>query len=83
MHDNVGRVFQQVIKGSSELAATQTRQWEHTQELATQLQSSLGGMRDGEVQAILGAFGSIHNQLVLQTHAPMRMDLLMRPANVE
>lgn len=62
--DNIARVFQQVIKGNSELAATQTRHWERSQDLATQLQVSLGEMKDGEVQTILGAFGSIQNQLV-------------------
>ncbi|KAL8822151.1 MAG: hypothetical protein Q9191_007111, partial [Dirinaria sp. TL-2023a] len=59
----VRRVFQQVIEGSSELAASQARQWEQNQELATQLQESLGSVKDGEMQTVLGAFGNIRSQL--------------------
>ena len=64
LQKNVGRVFQQVVQGSSELAASQMRQWERSQDLASQLQESLGSIKDIEIHALLGAFGGIHDQLV-------------------
>lgn len=64
LQENVGRVFQKVVEGSSELAASQVRQWQQSDELAATLQKSLGSMRDTEVQALLGAFGSINGNLV-------------------
>ena len=67
LHHNVRRVFQQIIEGSSEIATSQTKQWEQSQELATQLQLSLGSMKDGDMQAVLGAFDHIHSQLVSLT----------------
>jgi len=64
LQENIGRVFQKVVEGSSELAASQVRQWQQSEELAATLQKSLGSMRDTEVQALLGAFGSINGHLV-------------------
>ena len=61
---NIRKVFQQVVQGSSEMAAIQTKQWDLSRGLATDLQSSLESMREGEVDALLGAFGAIHTQLV-------------------
>lgn len=64
LQENVGRVFQKVVQGSSELAASQVRQWQQSEEVAATLQKSLGSMRDTEVQALLSAFGSINGHLV-------------------
>ena len=84
VHDGVGRVFQQVLKGSSELAATQTIQLAHSQELAEQLQISLNDMRNEDVQNILGAFGSIQQHLVNFHTCPHAFSMpLMMLANLE
>ena len=64
LQKKVGRVFQEVVEGSSKLAASQTRQWEQSQDLAMRLQTSLGTMRDTELQELLGAFDGIQGQLV-------------------
>ena len=64
LQKNVERVFQEAVEGSLKLAASQTRQWEQSQDLAMRLQSSLGTMRDTEIQELLGAFGGIQGQLV-------------------
>ena len=64
LQKNIGKAFQQVAQGSSELAALQTKQWDLSRGLATDLQSSLETMREDEVHALLGAFGAIHNELV-------------------
>ncbi len=64
LQENVGQVFQKVVEGSSELAASQVRQWQQSDRLAATLQESLGSMRDTEVQAILSAFGSMNGHLV-------------------
>jgi len=64
LQENVGRVFQKVVEGSSELAASQLRQWQQSEDFVSTLQKSLGSMRDTEVQALLGAFGSINGYLV-------------------
>jgi len=64
LQKNVERIFQQVVEGSAELAATQTQQWDQSHELATELQGSLQNLRDTELNALLGMFYSIHNQLV-------------------
>jgi hypothetical protein len=70
LQKNIGRVFQQVAKGSSELAAKQSTQWDLNRGLATELQSSLESMREDQVQSLLGAFGVIHTQLV-STEVPI------------
>lgn len=64
LQKNVGRVFKQVVEGSSELAASQTKNWEQSQDLATRLQESLGSMRDIEIRALVDTFGGIQGQLV-------------------
>ncbi len=79
---NIGKVFQQVAQGSSELAAIQTKQWDLSRGLATDLQSSLESMREGEVDALLGAFGAFHSQLV-SSPDPMKQIRLTKIANVE
>ncbi len=63
LQKNIGKVFQQVVEGGAELAATQTQQWDQSRELATELQGSLQNLRESEVSALLGVFHSIHEQL--------------------
>lgn len=53
-----------MVTGSAELAATQTEQWDKSRVLATELQSSLQNLKDGEVGPLLGALASIQVQLV-------------------
>ena len=64
LQKNIAKAFQQVAQGSSELAAIQTKQWDVSRGVATELQTSLQSMRDDEVHELLGAFGAIHTQLV-------------------
>ncbi|KAL8732581.1 MAG: hypothetical protein Q9181_003896 [Wetmoreana brouardii] len=63
LQSNIGRVFQQVLEGSAELAATQASQWDATSSSTAELRSSLQGMREHDVGSLLGAFDSIHGQL--------------------
>lgn len=60
----MGKVFQQVVEGGAELAATQTQQWDDSRELANQLQGSLQNMKNAEVNALLRAIHSMHYQIV-------------------
>lgn len=53
-----------MVQGGSELAASQTREWNLNRGLATDLQNSLESMRSTEMHALLDVIGSIHNQLV-------------------
>ena len=64
LQKNVGKIFQQVAEGGAELAAVQSQQSEHAQEMAIELQSSLQNMRNQEISAMLSLFHGIHNQLV-------------------
>ena len=61
---NVGKVFQQVVEGSGELAAFQTQHVDRSREMAIELQNSLQKMRDQEINAMLSLFHGIHSQLV-------------------
>ncbi|KAI4111183.1 MAG: hypothetical protein LQ345_006848 [Seirophora villosa] len=65
LKSNIARVFQQAVEGSAELAATHAKHWEATSSSTVDLQDSLRNMRDNEVNSLMGAFGSIHNQLRL------------------
>ena len=67
LQHSVHQVFQQVIEGSLELATSQTRQWEQSQELAMQLQEYLRSVKDRDIQAMFDVFGNINNQLVSLT----------------
>ncbi|KAL8925268.1 MAG: hypothetical protein Q9208_003558 [Pyrenodesmia sp. 3 TL-2023] len=60
---NIGRVFQQAVEGSAELAATQAKQWDATLSSSVELRDSLQNLREQEVHSLLGAFDSIHKQL--------------------
>jgi hypothetical protein len=83
---NLEKVFQQALRGSSELAASQTRQQDSSRELAVELQRSLENLRTFDVQALLGAFNDFHSQIVrtryknyysqkLTRHSTPRMNL--------
>lgn len=64
LRKNVGKVFQQVVEGGAQLAATQTQQWDQSRELANELQGSLQNMKNAEVSALLNAIHSMHYQIV-------------------
>ena len=70
LNRNIGRAFQQVSESSSELAASQTHQAAMNRELALKLQDSLKSIQGQEINAIMGAFSQIHNQLVSLTTSP-------------
>ncbi|KAF6230869.1 hypothetical protein HO173_010985 [Letharia columbiana] len=63
LEKNIGRVFQQVVTGSAELAATQTEQWDLSRVLAVELQSSLQKLKEGEIGLLLDALVSMQGQL--------------------
>ena len=64
LEKNIGKVFQQVLTGSAELAATQSEQWDLSRVMATELQGSLQSMKEGEIDSVLSALASIRGQLV-------------------
>lgn len=64
LNRSIGRIFQQVLQGSSEMAASQTREWEISQGAAVELRDTLDTMRIENVDALLGAVSDIHRQLV-------------------
>ncbi len=64
LQKNVGKVFQQVVEGSVEVAAFQTQHADRSREMAVELQGSLQNMRDQEINAMLSIFHGIHSQLV-------------------
>ncbi|KAL8905294.1 MAG: hypothetical protein Q9207_002727 [Kuettlingeria erythrocarpa] len=63
LKSNIGKVFQQTVEGSAELAATQSKQWDATLSSSLELRDALQSLREQEVHSLLGAFDSIHNQL--------------------
>ncbi|MCJ1478418.1 hypothetical protein MMC13_007098 [Lambiella insularis] len=63
LNSDIARAFQQMAQGSSALAASQDQHWHMSNDLALQLQKSLELMRGQEINAIMGAFHHIHNQL--------------------
>lgn len=64
LKSNIGRVFQQAVVGSAELAATQAKHWDATSSATVELQSSLVNLRENDIHSLIGAFDSIHSQLV-------------------
>ncbi|KAL8767090.1 MAG: hypothetical protein Q9209_006317 [Squamulea sp. 1 TL-2023] len=60
---NIEKFIQQAVEGTAELAASQTGYLEATSSSTAQLRNSLQSMRDQQVQSLLGAFDSIHNQI--------------------
>ncbi|KAI4185902.1 MAG: hypothetical protein L6R41_003839 [Letrouitia leprolyta] len=69
LRSNIGKVFQQAVEGSVELAATQAKQWDTASASAAELQDSLQSLREQEVHSLLGAFDSINTQIV--SHSQM------------
>ena len=61
---NVGKVVQQAVEGSTELAAFHTQHADRSREMAIELQGSLQNMRDKDINDMLSVFNSIHSQLV-------------------
>ena len=49
----MGKIFQRVVDGSSELAHVQTKQWETSRGAAAQLQTSLNSMREGDLSTLV------------------------------
>ena len=74
LQKNVGKVFQQAVSGSAELAASQTREWHRNQGLAIALGNTLESLRETEIRALLGAFTTIHADLVSSVLAIIRYD---------
>lgn len=71
LEKNIGKVFQQVLAGNAELAATQTEQWDLSHVKATELQGSLQSMKEVEIVSVLAALASIQGQLVSESsHIP-------------
>lgn len=64
----MGRVFQQAVEGSAELAATQAKHWDAASASTIELQGSLQSLREQEVHSLLGAFDSINSQIVCHSH---------------
>ncbi|KAL9005416.1 MAG: hypothetical protein Q9188_001810 [Gyalolechia gomerana] len=63
LRSNIGRVFQQAVEGSAELAATQAKHWDAASASTIELQGSLQSLREQEVHSLLGAFDSINSQI--------------------
>ncbi|KAL9117451.1 MAG: hypothetical protein Q9187_006010 [Circinaria calcarea] len=80
LNKSIGKVFQQVLQGSSEIAASQTREWEISQGAAVELRNTLDTMRIQNVDVLLSAFGDLHRQLQLTnelvTNVYFRQDAL-------
>jgi len=64
LQKNVGKVFQEVLSGSSELASRQLGDWEVNRALATEVRSSLETIRGSEMEALLHTLGTMHRDLV-------------------
>ncbi|MCJ1234258.1 hypothetical protein MMC14_002217 [Varicellaria rhodocarpa] len=60
---SIRNIFQQILQDSTELAASQTREWEQNRGVALQLQSSLESMRSYDMVALLETVTSVHSQL--------------------
>ncbi len=64
VRQNIARVFQQVVQGGSELAASQTKDWEQNHLKSVEVQEALEVIRVRDVQGLMDMFGMIHNDLV-------------------
>jgi len=84
LQKNVGKVFQDVLSGSSELAYSQLKDLEVNRALATEVRSSLEIIRGKEVEALLQTLGSMHRDLVRTiTTVPICSITYLLPANFE
>ncbi|KAL9047049.1 MAG: hypothetical protein Q9214_000277 [Letrouitia sp. 1 TL-2023] len=66
LSENIGRMLEQALEGSRELAAAQTQQWDKQRAVAADisgLQVSLQAMKESEVAVLATAFQGINNQL--------------------
>ena len=63
LEKNVGKVFQQAVQGSAELASSQTRHWDLNRGLAIELQGSLEKITGSQVDALLHGFEIMQVQL--------------------
>ena len=64
LHENVGRVFQQVAKSESELGTIQARHWDESHQMSKQLQVSLQDINQREIGALADAVYDMRDQLV-------------------
>ncbi|KAL8708891.1 MAG: hypothetical protein Q9225_007536 [Loekoesia sp. 1 TL-2023] len=71
LRSNIGKVFQQAVEGSAELAATQAKNWDAASSSTVDLRNSLQSLREQEVHSLLGALDSIHSQLVGYSRASL------------
>lgn len=83
LEKNIAKIFQQVVSGSAELAATQTEQWDLSLVLATELQNSLKNMKAEEVGPLLGGLTSLQSQLVSPrlSHNRVTSDTIQQTSN--
>ncbi|KAL8839196.1 MAG: hypothetical protein Q9170_001845 [Blastenia crenularia] len=63
LKSNVGRVFQQAVEGSAELATTQAKSWDTALSSTAELRQSLQSLREQEINSMLGAFDNMSSQL--------------------
>ncbi|KAI9873558.1 MAG: hypothetical protein M1830_010857 [Pleopsidium flavum] len=75
LQKNVGRVFQEVLSGSSELAATQVKEAEVNRGLIMEVRSSLETIRGRELETLLQALGSMHRDLQISNEMVATMHL--------
>ena len=61
---NVGQTLQAAFRGTSDMAAIQEKKLAISRDMAVDVQSSLEMIQSRDVQALLGAFGSIRAELV-------------------
>ncbi|KAI9663595.1 MAG: hypothetical protein M1829_006054 [Trizodia sp. TS-e1964] len=63
LQKNIGSLWHEMVRGSAELAATQTRAWEASRVVMTDLQTSLENTRGQGIQDIELAFSTVQGQL--------------------
>lgn len=61
---SIAKIFEGVLRGSSELASRQNEEWDRSKSLANDLQVSLESIRESEVSAILMGFQELSRQMV-------------------
>ena len=64
LEKNVGKAFQKVVEGSSELAKVQAVQWDASRGAATELQILLKNLQQGDVSALVESLAGMGTQLV-------------------
>ena len=75
-------MFQQAVTGGAELASSQAQHWQLNQDLATNLQQSLGKLKEVEMQGLVSALGVMHDELVRKFTSWLPESGLMLVANV-